>query len=121
MANRSQGKRDANSAEHPLPTSSMECPFNKLATEAFLVFDEANNETVDVREVGTIIRSLGKQIFHLSSAFNQSILEILPAHSLIFFKRMLSFRVGIAAFSVGHGRGWNNSVCNSSKVRAHSE
>lgn len=84
MANRSQGKRDANSAEHPLPTSSMECPFNKLATEAFLVFDEANNETVDVREVGTIIRSLGKQIFHLSSAFNQSILEILPAHSLIF-------------------------------------
>ncbi|KAK4002070.1 dynein regulatory complex protein 8 [Daphnia magna] len=76
MANRSQGKRDANSAEHPLPTSSMECPFNKLATEAFLVFDEANNETVDVREVGTIIRSLGccpseSELQHLVSAMEE--------------------------------------------------
>lgn len=41
----------------------MECPFVKLATEAFLVFDATNNESVDVREVGTIIRSLGEYGF----------------------------------------------------------
>ncbi|EFX86400.1 hypothetical protein DAPPUDRAFT_35746, partial [Daphnia pulex] len=40
-------------------TPAIECPFTKLATEAFLVFDALNNESVDVREVGTIIRSLG--------------------------------------------------------------
>lgn len=42
--------------------SSMECPFVKQATEAFLVFDAASNESVDVREVGTVLRSLGKHI-----------------------------------------------------------
>lgn len=40
----------------------MECPFAKQATEAFLVFDSEKTETVDVREVGTIIRSLGKML-----------------------------------------------------------
>lgn len=39
---------------------SVECPFARQATDAFLVFDVSGNETVDVREVGTIIRSLGK-------------------------------------------------------------
>ena len=38
---------------------SESCPFVKQATEAFLVFDSDKTETVDVREVGTIIRSLG--------------------------------------------------------------
>jgi len=37
----------------------MDCPIVKQVTEAFLVFDLERNETVDVREVGTIIRSLG--------------------------------------------------------------
>ncbi len=40
-----------------------ECPFVKQATDAFLVFDSEKTETVDVREVGTIIRSLGEKIF----------------------------------------------------------
>lgn len=29
--------------------------------EAFEVFDHGNNKTVDVREVGTILRSLGEK------------------------------------------------------------
>ena len=41
----------------------MECPFVKQATEAFLVFDVEKTETVDVREVGTIIRSLGESYY----------------------------------------------------------
>lgn len=40
----------------------MECPIVKQVTEAFLTFDLEKNETVDVREVGTIIRSLGRLI-----------------------------------------------------------
>lgn len=43
---------------HPAPMA--ECPFVKQATDAFLVFDSEKTETVDVREVGTIIRSLGE-------------------------------------------------------------
>ena len=40
----------------------MDCPFTKQATEAFLVFDQENTETLDVREVGTVIRSLGTYV-----------------------------------------------------------
>ncbi len=61
MASNSQSKKDAEfTGDHQLQTPAIECPFNKLATEAFLVFDALNNESVDVREVGTIIRSLGE-------------------------------------------------------------
>ncbi len=61
MANDCQNKKDAEfNGDHRLPTPTIECPFTKLATEAFLVFDALSNESVDVREVGTIIRSLGE-------------------------------------------------------------
>jgi Ca2+-binding EF-hand superfamily protein len=35
---------------------------DKKILEAFMVFDHTSSNTVDVREVGTIIRSLGKLI-----------------------------------------------------------
>jgi len=35
---------------------------DKKIIEAFMVFDHTSSNTVDVREVGTIIRSLGKLI-----------------------------------------------------------
>ena len=38
----------------------------KQVTEAFLIFDSQNNGALDVREVGTILRSLGKFILHYS-------------------------------------------------------
>lgn len=38
---------------------------DKRIIEAFVVFDHASSNTVDVREVGTIIRSLGEYIFSL--------------------------------------------------------
>lgn len=44
----------------------MDCPIVKQVTEAFLVFDLERKETVDVREVGTIIRSLGNNLCHLN-------------------------------------------------------
>ena len=56
-------KKTGNSEADNQSTTSTECPFIKVATEAFLVFDATNNETVDVREIGTIIRSLGKPFF----------------------------------------------------------
>jgi Ca2+-binding EF-hand superfamily protein len=37
---------------------------DKRIIEAFVVFDHASSNTVDVREVGTIIRSLGEYIFY---------------------------------------------------------
>jgi Ca2+-binding EF-hand superfamily protein len=40
---------------------------DKKVIEAFMVFDHTNSNTVDVREVGTIIRSLGKLILVLES------------------------------------------------------
>ena len=55
-------KRD-HSAENQATSTSVDCPFSRQATEAFLIFDASNNETVDVREIGTIIRSLGKSGF----------------------------------------------------------
>lgn len=54
--------KDANADNQP--AAPAECPFQKQATEAFLVFDSSNNETVDVREIGTIIRSLGKCLIY---------------------------------------------------------
>lgn len=59
MSTKGQSKKLANFAADP-QSAPVECPFVKQATEAFLVFDSTGNETVDVREVGTIIRSLGK-------------------------------------------------------------
>ncbi|XP_078314655.1 dynein regulatory complex protein 8-like [Crassostrea virginica] len=38
---------------------SLIADIHKRITEAFEIFDNENNKTVDVREVGTIIRSLG--------------------------------------------------------------
>lgn len=38
-----------------VPASDLE----KRITEAFAIFDHGGNNTVDVREVGTILRSLG--------------------------------------------------------------
>lgn len=66
MATKTQPCKKAGSSSEAdnQSTTSTECPFIKLATEAFLVFDAANNESVDVREVGTIIRSLGKRNLH---------------------------------------------------------
>merc|ERR1712087_37769 len=40
-------------------TDSMIAETQKKITEAFDIFDHESNKTVDVREVGTIIRSLG--------------------------------------------------------------
>ena len=38
---------------------SMLAEIEKKITEAFEIFDHENNKTVDVREIGTIVRSLG--------------------------------------------------------------
>ena len=38
---------------------SMLAEIEKRITEAFEIFDHENNKTVDVREIGTIVRSLG--------------------------------------------------------------
>jgi len=40
---------------------------DKKIIEAFMVFDHTSSNTVDVREVGTIIRSLGKLILLIES------------------------------------------------------
>lgn len=40
---------------------------DKKIMEAFMVFDHTSSNTVDVREVGTIIRSLGKLILLVES------------------------------------------------------
>ncbi|XP_044730604.1 dynein regulatory complex protein 8-like [Chrysoperla carnea] len=48
-----------------LPTELVEIPveinsdLDKKIVEAFLVFDHADNKTVEVREIGTVLRSLG--------------------------------------------------------------
>jgi Ca2+-binding EF-hand superfamily protein len=41
---------------------------DKIIIEAFVVFDHASSNTVDVREVGTIIRSLGEYISYLRAS-----------------------------------------------------
>lgn len=75
MANKSQSKKMTNLDVEPQSSAaSTECPFVKQATEAFLVFDAASNESVDVREVGTIIRSLGK---HNICSLSLSILSLI--------------------------------------------
>lgn len=38
--------------------------------EAFEVFDHGGNKTVDVREVGTIIRSLGTRLINFTTNYN---------------------------------------------------
>ena len=46
-----------------LPTTSSDtlaADVRQKIQDAFRVFDHENNNTVDVREIGTIIRSLGK-------------------------------------------------------------
>ena len=55
----------------------MDCPIVKQVTEAFLAFDLEHKESIDVREVGTIIRSLGidyllqfKNFFNISLSVN---------------------------------------------------
>jgi Ca2+-binding EF-hand superfamily protein len=54
--------------------SSDSCYFTEALTEldkkiidAFVVFDHAGTNTVDVREVGTIIRSLGEIVFQFKT------------------------------------------------------
>ncbi|XP_073401247.1 dynein regulatory complex protein 8 isoform X2 [Dendrobates tinctorius] len=44
---------------HRLRTEALVSDLQKRITEAFEVFDHESNKTVDVREIGTIIRSLG--------------------------------------------------------------
>lgn len=75
-------------------SGSIECPFVKQATEAFLVFDVSGNETVDVREVGTIVRSLGN-LFAYSRRLNN--------RERVLF-RMLSIRIRASSFGERDGR-----------------
>ncbi|KAG9483976.1 hypothetical protein GDO78_009732 [Eleutherodactylus coqui] len=46
-------------AEEKEAAEALVSDLQKRITEAFEVFDHENNKTVDVREIGTIIRSLG--------------------------------------------------------------
>ncbi|KAG8583242.1 hypothetical protein GDO81_008333 [Engystomops pustulosus] len=46
-------------AEEKDAADSLVSDLQKRITEAFEVFDHESNKTVDVREIGTIIRSLG--------------------------------------------------------------
>ncbi|XP_018412563.1 PREDICTED: EF-hand calcium-binding domain-containing protein 2 [Nanorana parkeri] len=46
-------------AEEKEAADALVSELQKKITEAFEVFDHENNKTVDVREIGTIIRSLG--------------------------------------------------------------
>ncbi|XP_072266547.1 dynein regulatory complex protein 8 [Pyxicephalus adspersus] len=46
-------------AEEKEAAEALVSDLQKKITEAFEVFDHENNKTVDVREIGTIIRSLG--------------------------------------------------------------
>jgi hypothetical protein len=49
---------------------------DKKIIEAFMVFDHTSSNTVDVREVGTIIRSLGKLILLVEIFRNTKYLHI---------------------------------------------
>ena len=46
----------------PAFSESVNQELQKKIQEAFEVFDHEHNNTVDVREIGTIIRSLGEKI-----------------------------------------------------------
>ena len=45
--------------------SVQQSSLEKRLTDAFAVFDNARNHEVDVRDLGTIIRSLGKSYFKI--------------------------------------------------------
>lgn len=44
-------------------TTYVAIDLEKRISDAFLIFDHQNNKTVDVREIGTILRYLGKNSF----------------------------------------------------------
>lgn len=71
----------------------IEVPINndleKRIAEAFEVFDHGGNKTVDVREVGTILRSLGKQLLIIRLILLYIILATIKC---LFFARMLPYR-----------------------------
>ena len=46
------------------PPENLTPEMQKKVLDAFEVFDHEQNKTVDVREIGTIIRSLGNTLFH---------------------------------------------------------
>lgn len=44
----------------------------KRISDAFLIFDHQNNKTVDVREIGTILRYLGELEINIECTFKTS-------------------------------------------------
>ena len=53
------GAKIKNILAPPISSDSLSIEIRQKIQDAFRVFDHENNNTVDVREIGTIIRSLG--------------------------------------------------------------